>query len=142
MMALLDIRHLTTQIPTPRGTLTVVDDVSFTVDAGECFGLVGESGSGKSMTIKSILGLIPPPGRVTGGAVLHDGQDLTLLSPRAMNAIRGRGIATIVQHSGARDADRRLSAPVVRRHVPARCDCGGPVLQSGANPCGRTDHRA
>lgn len=100
-MALLDIRNLTTQIPTPRGKLTVVDDVSFKVAAGECFGLVGESGSGKSITIKSILGLIPAPGRVTGGAVLHDGQDLTRLSPAALNLVRGRSIATIVQDASS-----------------------------------------
>ena len=130
MMPLLDIRHLTTQIPTPRGTLTVVDDVSFTVDAGECFGLVGESGSGKSMTIKSILGLIPTPGRVTGGAVLHDGQDLTRLSPRAMNAILGRRIATIVQDAssalnpvlriGKQIAESMLEHGIVRTSAEAR----------------------
>lgn len=97
MMALLDVRNLTTKIPTPRGTLTVVDDVSFTVDHGECFGLVGESGSGKSMTVRSILGLVPSPGRITAGAVHHEGSDLTRLSDRDLNAIRGRTIATIVQ---------------------------------------------
>ncbi len=96
-MAILDVRNLTTIIPTPRGNLTVVDDVSFTVDHGECFGLVGESGSGKSMTVRSILGLVPPPGRVTAGEVLHGGLDLTRVSPRALTKIRGRTIATIVQ---------------------------------------------
>jgi peptide/nickel transport system ATP-binding protein len=129
-MALLDIRNLTTRIPTPRGMLTVVDDVSFTVGAGECFGLVGESGSGKSMTIKSILGLIPEPGRVTGGAVLHDGQDLMRLSPTALNLVRGRAIATIVQDAssalnpvlpiGKQIAESMVEHGVVRRGAEAR----------------------
>lgn len=96
-MAILDVRSLTTEIPTARGTLTVVDDVSFAINAGECFGLVGESGSGKSMTVKSILGLVPRPGAVTGGAVLFDGQDLTRLPAPDMARLRGRAIATIVQ---------------------------------------------
>lgn len=129
-MALLDIRNLTTQIPTPRGVLTVVDDVSFTVDAGECFGLVGESGSGKSMTIKSVLGLIPAPGRVTGGAVLHDGQDLTRLPPAALNLVRGRAIAAIVQDAssalnpvlpiGKQIAESMIEHGIVRKGPQAR----------------------
>ncbi len=94
---ILDVRSLTTTIPTARGTLTVVDDVSFAVAQGECFGLVGESGSGKSMTLRSILGLIPPPGRVASGEVRHAGRDLVRLSQRELNRIRGREIAMIVQ---------------------------------------------
>jgi oligopeptide/dipeptide ABC transporter ATP-binding protein len=93
----LDVRNLTTTIPTARGTLTVVDDVSFSVAQGECFGLVGESGSGKSMTLRSILGLVPPPGRVIAGEVLHGGRDLTTMSPRELTKVRGREIAMIVQ---------------------------------------------
>ncbi len=100
-MPLLEVRNLTTQIPTARGVLTVVDEVSFAVEAGECFGLVGESGSGKSMTVKSILGLVPEPGGVTGGAVIHAGRDLSRLSMNEMNAIRGRAIATIVQDAAS-----------------------------------------
>jgi len=65
MTALLDVHHLTTRIPTDRGLLTAVNDVSFTLQKGEIFGVVGESGSGKSMTCRSILGMVPPPGRVT-----------------------------------------------------------------------------
>ena len=128
-MAHLDIRNLTTRIPTPRGLLTVVDDVSFAVEAGECFGLVGESGSGKSMTVKSILGLVPPPGRVTG-AVIHDGQDLTTLTPAQMAAVRGRSIATIVQDAvtalnpvyriGRQIAEPMLEHGVVRTRAEAR----------------------
>lgn len=129
-MSLLDVRHLTTQIPTPRGTLTVVDDLSFTVEPGECFGLVGESGSGKSMTVKSILGLIPAPGRVTAGEVMHDGKDLAKLPPKALVKIRGRSIATIVQDAssalnpvlrvGTQIAECMLEHGVVRSKAQAR----------------------
>lgn len=95
-MSVLDIRNLTTRIPTSRGMMTVVDDVSFAVQPGKCFGIVGESGSGKSMTCRSILGLLPSTGRATG-EVLFEGQDLLTLPPAALESIRGRQIAMIVQ---------------------------------------------
>jgi ABC-type dipeptide/oligopeptide/nickel transport system ATPase component len=63
MQPLLDVRNLTTQIPTKRGLLTAVDGVSFSLQSGEIFGMVGESGSGKSMTCRSVLQLVPSPGK-------------------------------------------------------------------------------
>ncbi len=59
MTTVLSVANLKTQITTARGLLTVVDDISFTLEEGECFGLVGESGSGKSMICRSILRLPP-----------------------------------------------------------------------------------
>ena len=100
-MNVLDIRNLTTRIPTSRGVVTVVDDVSFAVAAGECFGIVGESGSGKSMTCRSILGLVPRPGRVTSGEAWFDGQDMLTLPAQAMEPIRGGQIAMIVQDAAS-----------------------------------------
>ena len=100
-MSVLDVRNLTTRIPTTRGTMTVVADVSFAVKAGECFGIVGESGSGKSMTCRSILGLVPQPGRVTGGQVYFEGQDLLKLPARSLERIRGGQIAMIVQDAAS-----------------------------------------
>ncbi len=97
-MALLDVQNLTTKIPTPRGTLTVVDDVSFTVERGECFGLVGESGSGKSMTVRSILGLVPHRRSASRREPSSTTAPTSPACPtRDLNAIRGRTIATIVQ---------------------------------------------
>jgi peptide/nickel transport system permease protein len=75
----------------------VVSDVSFTLEPGECVGIVGESGCGKSTTIKAILGLLPAGGRVTAGAVLFDGADLTRLPEKALSRIRGAGIALVSQ---------------------------------------------
>jgi ABC-type dipeptide/oligopeptide/nickel transport system ATPase component len=80
---------LITRIPTKRGPLTAVDDVSFSLEAGEIFGLVGESGSGKSMTCRSILQLVPPPGQIVGGRILYQGRDLLALSHGELRQIRG-----------------------------------------------------
>jgi ABC-type dipeptide/oligopeptide/nickel transport system ATPase component len=92
--ALLDVEHLTVDFGA--GT-RVVDDVSFTMAAGETLGLVGESGSGKSVTAFSILRLLQPPGQVTAGRILFDGQDLLTLSEREMREIRGARISLIFQ---------------------------------------------
>jgi peptide/nickel transport system ATP-binding protein len=92
----LRVRGLTTRFHTPRGVLTAVYDVAFDVRAGEVLGLVGESGSGKSVTLRSILGLIRPPGEVTG-SVLWRGEDLIAMPERRRRAVRGRDIAMIFQ---------------------------------------------
>ena len=83
MEPILEIRNLTTQIPTKRGVLTAVDDVSFSLQPGEIFGMVGESGSGKSMTCRSVLQLVPAPGKITGGEVIYRGRDLLGWLPRS-----------------------------------------------------------
>ena len=97
MDAILDVRGVTTKIPTARGLLTVVDDVSFELRAGECLGIVGESGSGKSMACRSILGLVPHPGKVTDGVIDYAGTDLRTLTEEALNRMRGSQLAMIVQ---------------------------------------------
>ena len=96
-MPLLDVQNLTTSFGTHGGTLTAVDNVSFTVERGEILGLVGESGSGKSVTCFSIVGLIDPPGRVSAGRIDFDGTDLAKLDDEAMRRIRGRRIAFVFQ---------------------------------------------
>jgi peptide/nickel transport system ATP-binding protein len=65
----LEVTGLRTQFTGEDAVVTAVEDVSFTVAAGETFGIVGESGSGKSVTAYSILGLIDPPGTVTAGTI-------------------------------------------------------------------------
>jgi oligopeptide/dipeptide ABC transporter ATP-binding protein len=75
-----------------------VDGVSFEVYKGETLGIVGESGSGKSVTVMSLLGLIPtPPGNIAGGTAYFDGEDLLAMSPRQLRRIRGREIGMIFQ---------------------------------------------
>lgn len=96
MNALLDVQHLTVTFDAARNT-RVVDDVSFTMAAGETLGVVGESGSGKSVTAFSILRLLQPPGQIVSGRILFEGQDLLTLSERDMRAVRGARISLIFQ---------------------------------------------
>ncbi|MFQ5488731.1 MAG: ABC transporter ATP-binding protein, partial [Gammaproteobacteria bacterium] len=95
---LLSVRNLTTRFEMAGGALHAVDDVSFDIRRGETFALLGESGCGKSMTSLSIMRLVPAPaGRITGGQVLLDGEDLLALPEMEMRRVRGKRIAMIFQ---------------------------------------------
>jgi oligopeptide transport system ATP-binding protein len=95
---LLNVEHLEVQFKTQDGIVRAVNDVSFHVDRGETLGIVGESGSGKSVTAMSLMRLIPnPPGKIAGGRVMFDGEDLLQLSEPDMRHIRGNRIAMIFQ---------------------------------------------
>jgi oligopeptide/dipeptide ABC transporter ATP-binding protein len=97
-MSLLEVRNLTTAFQTAHGEITAIEEVTFTLDAGEILGIVGESGSGKSVTALTIMGLLPqPPARVAAGQVRFAGQILTDLSDARMQRIRGPGIAMVFQ---------------------------------------------
>ena len=95
--AVLEVANLHTEFRTSAGVVRAVDDVSFSVGRGQILGLVGESGSGKSMTGYSIMGLIDPPGRVVGGSIRLNGQELLGIDAEAMRRIRGDRIAMIFQ---------------------------------------------
>ncbi len=95
---LLQVENLVTAFDTEGGRLVAVDDVSFTVERGRTLGIVGESGCGKSVTAFSINRLLPQPhGKILGGRVLFDGQDLVALPADAMRRIRGARIGMIFQ---------------------------------------------
>jgi oligopeptide transport system ATP-binding protein len=97
-MALLDVRDLVVRFRTRDGTVYAVNGVSFSLEPGETLGLVGESGCGKSVTNLAIMRLLPKPaGRIEGGSVTLDDQDLIGLSEAEMRAIRGRDVAMIFQ---------------------------------------------
>src|SRR5437660_2698389 len=97
MSALLDVQGLETHFETGEGVLRAVDGVSFSIERGEVLGLVGESGCGKSVTSLSIMRLVPPPGRVTAGRILLDGDDLLDKDAEAMRRVRGARIAMVFQ---------------------------------------------
>jgi peptide/nickel transport system ATP-binding protein len=94
---LLSVRNLRTEFATRDGVLPAVGDVSFDLARGEVLGLVGESGSGKSVTGFSIIGLIDPPGRIAGGSIVFNGEELVGAAPERMRALRGKRIAMIFQ---------------------------------------------
>ncbi|MBA4018182.1 MAG: peptide ABC transporter ATP-binding protein [Pirellula sp.] len=95
---LLQVENLSVEFKTDEGALRAVNDVSFSVAAGETLGLAGESGSGKSVTNLALLGLIPsPPGRVVAGRAMFRGEDLLTMKPDRLRQIRGRHIAMIFQ---------------------------------------------
>jgi peptide/nickel transport system ATP-binding protein len=97
MTAALSVRNLRVEIPTRRGVLTAIDDLSFDIQPGEVLGVVGESGAGKSITGSAIIGLLDPPGRIAGGEILLSGERIDNLSPSAMRQVRGKRIGMIFQ---------------------------------------------
>ncbi len=98
---LLVVENLHTRFELDRGVVQAVSGSSFSVDRGETLGIVGESGSGKSVTVRSILRLIRPPGRIAAGRVLLNGVDLLALGEREMTAVRGREISMVFQEPSA-----------------------------------------
>lgn len=95
---ILDVKNLQTHFLTDAGVVKAVDGVSFNVSEGETIGIVGESGSGKSVTNLSIMKLIPsPPGKIVGGEVIFEGQNILDLSEKELREIRGNKISMIFQ---------------------------------------------
>src|SRR5687768_7083702 len=98
MSQLLEVKNLRTGSKTDDGEFIAVDDISFSVGKGKTLGIVGESGCGKSVTSLSIMRLIPePPGKILGGQIFFNGQDLLKLSEKEMRSIRGNQISMIFQ---------------------------------------------
>ncbi|OZI71523.1 ABC transporter ATP-binding protein [Bordetella genomosp. 12] len=97
MSPLLQVNHLSVEFPTRRGVLKALDDVSFSLAAGEILGVVGESGAGKSLTGAAIIGLLEPPGRISGGEILLEGRRIDNLPEAQMRRVRGRQIGAVFQ---------------------------------------------
>ena len=94
----LEIDDLRVDFRTRAGTAHVLDGISLSLSRGEVLGIVGESGCGKSMTALSIMGLVPtPPGRIAGGAIRFNGEDLVQATRARMREIRGNRISMIFQ---------------------------------------------
>lgn len=97
MTELLSVQQLRTSFMTRGGEVQSVRGVSFDVREGEVIGIVGESGSGKSVTAKSLIGLIPPPGQIKSGEVWFRGENMLAMSDKELRRIRGNRIAMIFQ---------------------------------------------
>ncbi|GLQ06725.1 ABC transporter ATP-binding protein [Sneathiella chinensis] len=96
-MDLLSIKNLEIEFPSRRGTVVAVNDVNLTVQPGEVLGVVGESGAGKSTIGNAVIGLLEPPGRMSGGEVYLKGEQINNLSSEEKRKIRGRRIGMIFQ---------------------------------------------
>jgi oligopeptide/dipeptide ABC transporter ATP-binding protein len=94
---LLSVQDLVTVFPTSAGLAIAANGVSLELDAGETLGLVGESGSGKSVTCRSILDLVPQPGRIVSGSVRFRGREVLTLSAKELRRLRGSEISMIFQ---------------------------------------------
>jgi len=94
---LIEVQNLDVQFPGASGPVTVIDDLSLAIHPGEILGLVGESGCGKSMLARSIMGLVPSPGRVSEGRILFKGTDLLTLDEPERRSLRGNQISIILQ---------------------------------------------
>jgi oligopeptide transport system ATP-binding protein len=97
-VSLLEVRNLTTRFSTHEGEVRAVNQVSYSLQRGEIVGVVGESGSGKTVSMLSLMQLIPePPGEIVGGEVIFNGRDLLKLSEGEMEKVRGCEMAMIFQ---------------------------------------------
>lgn len=95
---LLDVSGLRSEFATARGTVHAVNGVDLSVGRGELVGIVGESGCGKSATIRSIIGLLRPPGRVVAGTAMFDGKDLLAMPDRRRRRLLGDRIGFVPQN--------------------------------------------
>lgn len=93
----LSVRDLQVEFVTRRGVLKAIDKISFDIARGEVLGVVGESGAGKSVTGSAIIGLIDPPGRISGGEIYLSGTRIDNLSPEELRKVRGKRIGMIFQ---------------------------------------------
>ena len=95
---LLEVKDLKVSFFTPAGEVKAVDGISYNLGYNEVMGIVGESGSGKSVEAYSIIGLLQKPGKVVGGSITFDGQDLLSFDEEQMRNIRGKDISMIFQN--------------------------------------------
>lgn len=140
---LLEVNNLAVEFATYGGNVKAVRGIDFYVEQGETLAIVGESGCGKSVTVQSLMGLIPmPPGKITAGSAKLKGKEILGLPPREANKFRGVEIGMIFQdpmsslnptmtigdqisetlmvHRGVsyKDASRRAVALLERTHIP------------------------
>ena len=95
---LIEVKDLQVSFFTPAGEVKAVDGISYTLGYNEVMGVVGESGSGKSVEAYSIIGLLQSPGKVVGGSITFEGEDLLAYTPEQMRQFRGNKVSMIFQN--------------------------------------------
>ena len=93
------VRDLTVEFPSKDGVVRALEDVSLDMRRGETLGIVGQSGVGKSLLVRSLVNLVPKPGRIARGAITIAGQDVLALSPAQLRKLRGNKVGVIVQNA-------------------------------------------
>jgi oligopeptide transport system ATP-binding protein len=97
-MALLEVKGLKTRFFTEDGVVHAVNGITYDLEEGDAMGIVGESGCGKSVSVLSVMRLIPqPPGKIVGGEVLFEGRDMMTMDPEEVRKVRGNKIAMVFQ---------------------------------------------
>ena len=125
MATLLQVKGLKTQFFTQDGVVNAVNDVDFDLNEGETLGIVGESGCGKSVSVLSLMRLIPtPPGRIVGGEAWFQGRDLLAMDQEEIRSVRGNKIAMIFQDpmtslNPVLTVGRQIGDPIHRRGADA-----------------------
>jgi oligopeptide transport system ATP-binding protein len=97
MSVILEVKNLKTYFKLPEGVVKAVDGISFSLEPGEVLGLVGESGSGKSMTCRSIMRVVPPPGHIVDGEILYRGENILSWPESRLTQFRGSEVSMILQ---------------------------------------------
>src|SRR3546814_12574068 len=125
-MALLDIEQLKIEFSNRHGTLVAIDQVSLSLNKGEILGVVGESGAGKSTVGNAVIGLLQPPGKMTGGAVSLQGMRLDQLPRHEFREVRRRRIRLIFQDPlTSLDPIQPIARPLLEpTHRSGRETCG------------------
>lgn len=93
----LEIKDLAVELYSDKGPLPVIDKVNLSIKEGEIVGIVGESGCGKSMLASAIMNLLNSPAQIAAGTIFYEGQDMTTLSTKEFQKIRGNEISMIFQ---------------------------------------------
>ncbi|NLD34125.1 MAG: ABC transporter ATP-binding protein [Clostridiales bacterium] len=133
-MALLEIKNLKTYFRTKRGIIKAVNDASYTVEAGRTLGIVGESGSGKSVSALSVLKLLDSNGYIAEGQILLEGRDISKLSLKEMNNIRGNDISMIFQEpmtslNPVFTVEKQVSEPFMIHQGMSKAEAGQNVVR-------------
>lgn len=128
---ILEVQNLNVHYETGRGPAKAVNEVSFSLRAGERLGLIGESGSGKTTIATALMRLTKPPGRIVSGSILLDGEDILKLSPRELREIRLRDIALIPQGAmSSLNPVMRLEDQIIDAILAHKPEMKGPKLRA------------